>query len=90
MTEFIILIVLALVVLLTILFTKLKPWWKYLNLGLFVLYSSLTSYWIYTDENMGGWVAMLNGILMMIIQLGILFISIIFFYKIFISEKEWR
>lgn len=90
MTEWTIFIILAPIVLLTILFTKLKPWWKYLNLSLFVLYISFTSYWIYSDEIMGGWVAILNGILLMLIQLGILFISIIFFYKIFVREKEWR
>jgi protein-S-isoprenylcysteine O-methyltransferase Ste14 len=71
-------------------FVKFKSWWKNLNLSIYVAYISFSLYNIYSDPIYIGFAAMVLAIILMLIHLGILLISIIFLYKIFVIEKEWR
>lgn len=90
MTEFTYYIILSLIVLPIILFVNFKPWWKYLNLTVFILYISISINGIYTDKHMDGFVEIILTLIIMMIHLGILLISIIFFYNLFLEEKEWK
>lgn len=83
-------ILLIVAVLATLFFTKLKAWWKYLNLGFFLVYMSMIAYWIYIGAGMGGWLIMLNSIIWMFAHFSILWLSIIFFYKNVQVEKAWK
>lgn len=83
-------ILLIVAVLATLFFTKLKAWWKYLNLGFFLVYMSMVAYWIYIGAGMGGWLIMLNSIIWMFAHFCILWLSIIFFYKNVQVEKAWK
>ncbi len=90
MTEFTFYIILTIIVLSMIIFINFKPWWKYMNLAIFVAYISYSLYEIYSDPIYNGFAPTLLTIILMLIHLGILAISIIFFYKTFLLEKVWR
>lgn len=90
MTEFTFYLLLALIVLPLIVLTKFKLWWQYLNLAVYIVYISYSLYEIYSDPIYNGFAPTILTIILMLIHLGILAISIIFFYKRFVIEKEWR
>lgn len=90
MTEFTFYLLLALIVLPLIVLTKFKLWWQYLNLAVYIVYISYSLYEIYSDPIYNGFAPTILTIILMLIHLGILAISIIFFYKRFVFEKEWR
>jgi len=90
MTEFTFYIIIAVLVLSMIIFIKFKPWWKYMNSAIFLTYISYSFFEIYSDPIYNGFAQTVFTIILMLIHLGILLISIIFFYKIFVKEKEWK
>ncbi len=90
MTEFTFYLLLALIVLSLIVLTKFKLWWKYMNLAVYTFYISYSLFEIYTDKIYNGFAPTILTIILLSFHLGILVLSIIFFYKTFLLEKEWR
>lgn len=86
MTEFTFYIILAVIVLSMIVFIKFKPWWKYLNLAIYVAYISYSLYEIYSDPIYNGFAPTVFTIILMLIHLGIILISL-FIKNIFNGKK---
>ena len=85
MTEFVYYLILAVIILSMIVFIPFKPWWKYVNLTLFVAYISTSLYAIFSDPIYDGFVPTVLTIILMLIHFGVLFLSLLI-YKGFVKE----
>ncbi len=75
MSEFGFYIIIALIVLAMIVFIHFKPWWKWMNLTLFIVYISYSLYAIFTEPIYNGFVPTLLTIILMSIHFGVLLLS---------------